>query len=570
VFLNGVKLDDSDFTATNGTSVTLNVPCVATDDVDIVAFGAVPQLANAGGLPNYVVGTTAGGTALEYKQIVAGTGVSIAQGVGSLTISAGGSPLSAPLASFRYIASANQTVFTGSDSNGNPLGFTPGFLYVFVNGVLLAPSLDYTTTSTTTITLTSGCSLSDFIDILAFGQVTTVGLTDSSVTTAKIADGSVTSAKLAAGAAVPSQTGNAGLYLTTNGTTASWATSPTGFRNRIINGDMRIDQRNAGAEVNPAVNAAYYVDRWSVASTVASKFKIGQNAGAVTPPDGYTNYLGATSLSAYTVGADEVFAIRQFIEGSNVSDLAWGTASAKTVTLSFWVRSSLTGLFGGAVSNSDQNRSYPFSYTISVANTWEQKSITIEGDTTGTWLKNSGRGMRSSFSLGSGATYSGTAGTWAAGNLLSATGATSVVGTNGATFYITGVQLEAGSTATDFERRPIGTELALCQRYFQSYGGQSANDMVCMGATNATSYFLGILQLPVTMRTSPTVGFSAASALSIDDNGSGGTSSVITTGSLGCTSIHLAVTTGATMVINRPARCYTNGSSARLTWSAEL
>ena len=185
VYVNGVKLDDSDLTATNGTSVTLSTACALNDDVDIVAFGSVPQLASPG-LANYVVGTTAGGTALEYKQIVAGTGVSIAQGVGSLTISAGGSPLSAPLASFRYIASANQTVFTGVDTGGNQLAFTPGFLYVFVNGVLLAPSLDYTTTSTTTITLTSGCSLSDFVDILAFGQVNTFGLVNGSVTTEKL------------------------------------------------------------------------------------------------------------------------------------------------------------------------------------------------------------------------------------------------------------------------------------------------------------------------------------------------------------------------------------------------
>ena len=186
VYLNGVKLDDSDFTATNGTSITLNVACVATDDVDIVAFGAVPQLASPG-LVNYVVGTNSGGTSLEYKQIVAGNGVSIAQGVGSLTISASGaSPISAALASFRYIASANQTLFTGVDTNGNPLLFTPGFIYVFINGILLAPTLDYTTTGSGTITLVSGCSASDFVDILAFGQVTSIGLADNSVTYAKL------------------------------------------------------------------------------------------------------------------------------------------------------------------------------------------------------------------------------------------------------------------------------------------------------------------------------------------------------------------------------------------------
>jgi hypothetical protein len=289
----------------------------------------------------------------------------------------------------------------------------------------------------------------------------------------------------------------------TNGITFNDGSTQTtrpavGFRNRIINGDMRIDQRNAGVEVNPAVTAAYYVDRWSVGLSVASKFKIGQNAGAVTPPDGYTNYLGATSLSAYTVGAADVFNLRQFIEGFNVSDLAWGTASAKTVTLSFWVRSSLTGLFGGTLKNSASNRSYPFSYTISVANTWEQKSITIEGDTTGTWLTDSGSGIRVYFSLGAGATFSGTAGAWAAANYVSATGATSVVGTNGATFYITGVQLEAGSSATDFERRPIGTELALCQRYYYKLVGTWTQ-----GATSAVVSYT-TWPFPVTMRASPT------------------------------------------------------------------
>jgi hypothetical protein len=239
VFLNGVKLDDSDFTATDGTSITLNVPCVATDDVDIVAFGAVPQLANAGGLPNYVVGTTAGGTALEYKQIVAGTGVSIAQGVGSLTISAGGSPLSAPLASFRYIASANQTVFTGIDTNGNPLGFTPGFLYVFVNGVLLAPSLDYTTTSTTTITLTSGCSLSDFIDILAFGQVNTFGLVDGSVTTAKL---NLLTGNVGIGTASPATK----LHIATSGTSSIDETLRLENSSNTSSNGNKITWRNAG------------------------------------------------------------------------------------------------------------------------------------------------------------------------------------------------------------------------------------------------------------------------------------------------------------------------------------
>jgi hypothetical protein len=238
------------------------------------------------------------------------------------------------------------------------------------------------------------------------------------------------------------------------------------MKNRIINGAMVIDQRNAGASVTPA-NGTYTLDRWATVQTVASKFSVQQNAGSVTPPAGYINYLGATSLSAYSILSSDIYSILQPIEGYNIADLGWGTANAKTVTLSFWVRSSLTGTFGGAL-NSGTTRSYPFTYTISAANTWEQKSITVAGDTTGTWNTANNVGLQAWFSLGSGSTYSGTAGSWSANNYTSATGATSVVGTSGATFYITGVQLEVGSSATGFEYRQYGTEFALCQRYYET------------------------------------------------------------------------------------------------------
>jgi hypothetical protein len=247
---------------------------------------------------------------------------------------------------------------------------------------------------------------------------------------------------------------------------AQMGSNNTTFRNRLINGAMVIDQRNAGASVTPT-DGQFSVDRWKASLTQASKFSLQQNAAAVTPPSGYTNYLGATSLSAFSVGSGDVFGFQQCAEGLNISDLAWGTASAATVTISFWVRSSLTGTFAGSVRNNAGNRSYVFTYTISAANTWEQKSVTIAGDTSGTWLATSGIGIALYFCLGAGSTYSTTASSWAAGNFVNATGATSVVGTNGATFYITGVQLEAGSTASPFEYRSYGTELALCQRYYE-------------------------------------------------------------------------------------------------------
>ena len=265
----------------------------------------------------------------------------------------------------------------------------------------------------------------------------------------------------------------------------------SGARNRIINGDMRIDQRNAGASVTPTAQG-YTLDRWRAALSQSSKYSVQQSSTSAT---GFTNSLLATSLSAYTVGAAEWFGLQQSVEGFNASDLAWGTANAKTVTLSFWVRSSLTGTFGGSLANNDASRSYPFSYTISSANTFEYKTVTIAGDTSGTWLTTNGIGIRVTFGLGVGSTFSNTASAWAGGEYYSATAATSVVGTNGATFYITGVQLEAGSVATPFERRSYGQELALCQRYFVS-----ASINVSPSAWNATPYYF-----PVTMRATPTV-----------------------------------------------------------------
>lgn len=258
---------------------------------------------------------------------------------------------------------------------------------------------------------------------------------------------------------------------------ASYGTYGVGFKNRIINGQMMIDQRNAGASVTPTAGA-YTVDRWAASVSQASKLTFQQNYGGLTGsnlPVGFTKYLGVYTASAHSIGASDYFQLAQPIEGLNVSDFGWGTSSAATVTLSFLVRSSLTGTFGGAVKNSASNRSYPFSYSISAANTWEQKTVTIAGDTSGTWLTDTGIGLNLVFGLGMGSTYSGAAGAWASANYGSATGATSVVGTSGATFYITGVQLEKGSTATSFDYRPYGTELQLCKRYLPIYNSTTAN-----------------------------------------------------------------------------------------------
>jgi len=343
--------------------------------------------------------------------------------------------------------------------------------------------------------------------------------------------------------------------------------SSLGFRNRIINGDMRIDQRNAGASVTPA-NADFIVDRFQYIASQASKVTAQQNAGSVTPPAGFTKYLGITSSSAYSIGATDFFNVSHKIEGFNTADLAWGTANAATVTLSFWVRSSLTGTFGGTIFNNAQNRYYPFSYTISAANTWEQKTITIAGDTSGTWATDNSVGIRIMFGLGVGSTYSGTAGSWGGTLYYSATGATSVVGTNGATWYITGVQLEAGSVATPFERRDYGRELMMCRRYYYRLTAATAFANAGTGRAYSTTNGQAVIAMPVSMRAAPTGAVSNVSHW----NGAGGSITSMNpvsqySGDFRQMTVDITspFTSGQTVILNA-----NNTTSAWIDWSAEL
>jgi hypothetical protein len=343
-----------------------------------------------------------------------------------------------------------------------------------------------------------------------------------------------------------------------------------GFKNRIINGAMVIDQRNAGASVTPT-SSAYTLDRWSLVITQASKLSAQQNAGSVTPPVGFKNYLGATSLSAYSVSASDYFLLYQGIEGFNVADLQWGTANARTVTLSFQVYSSLTGTFGGSLVNAGFNRSYPFTYTVSSANTWTSISVTIAGDTSGTWATDNTQGIRLYFGLGVGSTNSGTAGAWAGAQYLSATGATSVVGTNGATFYITGVQLEKGSTATSFDYRPFGTELVLCQRYALKYNTDAiVYAFIGAGYATTTTNANISLPLPVQMRSAPTV---TASTLMVQDGTTitAVTATAIVSNQTNSLNAFVQATVASGLTAFRPYQLQTNNStSGNLLLSAEL
>jgi hypothetical protein len=273
-------------------------------------------------------------------------------------------------------------------------------------------------------------------------------------------------------------------------------------RNKVINGAMVIDQRNAGAAVTAAAGSTYStVDRWRTEVNGGGAFTVQRST---TAPVGFSNSLLVTVTTAdASIAATDFYDAQQFIEGFNVADLDWGTANAKPVTISFWVRSSLTGTFAGSVGNGAANRSYVFTYSISAANTWEYKTVTVEGDTTGTWLKDNGRGLVLSFDLGNGSDYQAAAGSWVAQYAVGTSSSVKTIATNEATFYITGVQLEAGDTATPFEHRSFGQELALCQRYYE----QDNTNRTCLFSGNVTSggaYYASV-SFKVEKRASPTV-----------------------------------------------------------------
>ena len=231
--------------------------------------------------------------------------------------------------------------------------------------------------------------------------------------------------------------------------------------NRIINGDMRINQRGVGS----GTAVGYTADRWQYA---AVSTKGTWSAAVPGSAPGFPFNSGFQSSSAYASAAGDWFEFYQLIEADMVSDFQWGTASAQPVTLSFWAYSSLTGAFSGCIKNAANNRSYPFTYSLPAANTWTRCVVTIPGDTTGTWvMSGNAASINLQFDLGSGTSQRAPAGAWTAGNFIGATGAVSLVAINAATFYVTGVKLEIGTVATPFNRQSLAKSMADCQRYYQ-------------------------------------------------------------------------------------------------------
>ena len=257
----------------------------------------------------------------------------------------------------------------------------------------------------------------------------------------------------------------AAISLTASSNTCTANITNFPHRNLIINGSQAIDQRNNGTEVNPVVHAKCVTDRFKFDLSQASKVKAQQVADG---PTGFTKSLKITSLAATTPGASDYFLLQQHIEGLNSAQLGWGAAGAKTVTLSFWVKSSLTGTFGAALRNSAYDRTNVQTYAISAADTWEKKTITFTGDTSGTWLTTTGKGLSVGWDLGGGTDFdAASTGSWLATNDFTTSSCTHLVATNAATWQITGVQLEASEYASAFEHKHYFDERKLCERYFR-------------------------------------------------------------------------------------------------------
>ena len=315
---------------------------------------------------------------------------------------------------------------------------------------------------------------------MALSKIGSAGLASGAVEAADIADGAITSAKLA----------NPNVFM---------------GRNRIINGDMRIDQRNAGASVTGISASTYTLDRWKLDIGGTGTFTMQQSTSA---PAGFSNSLSLTCTSA--TASPGVMYLEQKIEGFNLSDFAFNTASAATFTISFWVKSNKTGTYVVLPYNTSATRMIGKTYTINSANTWEQKTLTFVGDTAASIPNSNANGLEIRFWLAAGSTWSsGTLpSTWASDVTANeAAGQTvNLADTTSNTFYITGVQLEVGSVATEFERRLYGTELALCQRYYwQINGGAADTQIFGSGVWNDASNARILIDIPVPMRSVPSI-----------------------------------------------------------------
>ena len=352
-----------------------------------------------------------------------------------------------------------------------------------------------------------------------------------------------------------------------------------GRRNLIINGAMQVNQRGSAATVNADTQYGK-VDRYAGYGISGGQFTLNQSTVA---PDGFGYSNIATVTSADTsIASGDYYGFVYRVEGNDIVHLDFGSSSAKTVTLSFWVRSSVTGTFGGAFRNSAANRSFVFSYTINTADTWEYKSVTVPGDTSGTWLTTNGTGIILSWSLGDGSSRLNTAGSWVAGNYAGVTGQTNLIETSSATWQITGVQLEVGTVATEFEHRNFAEELAMCQRYYyriertdstdsaNAIGRGVANTYLGIGQVNTSSSAYIDMNLSVHMRDTPTVDYSAIGDIYINDGAGVAATSLSVVGHKMLNGIFLLINVSGGLTAGRACRSFVLAVGDFLELKAEL
>ena len=271
-------------------------------------------------------------------------------------------------------------------------------------------------------------------------------------------------------------------------------------RNMIINGAMQINARTNGTLTINSSTGQYPCDRWVSRGEGGSKAFTIQKTSIASSGRGIRNSVKVTSSQAASVSDYDIFNFRQMIEGFNIQRLNLGEAGCASMALSFTVRSSVAGTHSGAIQNSAQNRSYPFTYTL-VANTWKDVKIIIPPITSGSFNEGNGVGLRVVFDMGSGNAFRGTANQWNSAQNEGATGAVRILETNGATWEISKVQLEEGTVCTPFEKRMVTQDTALCERYYQRYGAQRHSWMTNV---NGSDHFK-MVYFPTTMRTSPTM-----------------------------------------------------------------
>ena len=409
----------------------------------------------------------------------------------------GKAPSSGIRSRFIYTATSGQTTFTGADDNNKTLGYTDSeYVDVYLNGVLLEPS-DYTATSKTSVVLDSGATAGDTMEIVVydtFGVFNGTFSGDITVGGGATIDGLLIKDKEIGTSAAPA----------TLQVSAINSGQIGGRRNLIINGAAEVSQRPTGTVNNGETYGA--VDRFVGFAAAGGTFTLAQSTDS---PDGYNNSILATVTSAdSSIASSDFYGISQRIEGQNIYHLGFGSSAAKTLTLSFYVKSSVTGTFGGAIRNNAVDRSFVFSYTVNSADTWELKTVTITGDTSGTWLTTNEIGLRVSWSLGDGSSRLKSAGSFGDGNFAGVTGQTNLISTGSATLQLTGVQVEVGSVATEFEHRSFGEELELCERYYRRLGAprvSSSNFGYVTGASVNANAGQGVIHHHPEMRANPSV-----------------------------------------------------------------